>query len=63
MFKTLTALFGPRRLDREEEADFRRCVLGQTDAQIEAAMGKQATAQALVDVESRQRMLEALRQN
>ncbi len=60
MFETVTALFNPRRLDREEEADFRRCVLNQTDAEINSAMGKHAE-QALADVETRQRMVEALR--
>ena len=61
MSKNLTNLFNMRRLDREEEADFRRCVLDQTDAQIETAMGKQVAAHALADVETRQRMVEALR--
>ena len=51
------------RLDREEEADFRRCVLGQTDSEIETAMGKQVAAQALLDVESRQQMVQTLRRN
>ena len=41
------------RLDREEEADFRRCVLRQTDTEIEAAMGEQA-AQAFADLGDRQ---------
>ena len=61
MFETLAALFNPRKLDREEEADFRRCVLNQTDPEIETAMGKQVAAQALSDIEIRQRMVEALR--
>ncbi len=63
MFESLRSLFNTRRLDREEEADFRRCVLDQTDSQIEAAMGKQAAAQALADVESRQHEVQALRRN
>ena len=61
MFQSLTNLFNPRRLDREEEADFRRCVLNQTDAEIASSMGTQYAEQALADVETRQRMVEALR--
>ena len=50
------------RLDREEEADFRRCVLRQTDTQIEATMGEQAAQQAFSDLEDRQCQVSALRQ-
>ena len=63
MFKNLIRLFDMRRLDREEEADFRRCVLSQTDSEIEMAMGKHISAQALADVESRQHEVQALRRN
>ena len=61
MFRTLLSLVTGR-MAREEEADFRRCVLGQTDSQIEAALGKQVAAQALADVEARHHEARALRQ-
>ncbi len=62
MWKSLLRFFDTRRLDREEEADFRRCVLGQTDLEIEMSMGEQAAAQALADVESRQMQVKQVRQ-
>jgi len=61
MFRTLIDLFTGR-MDREEEADFRRCVLGQTDTEIEAAMGKEVAAQALADVDARHHEARTLRQ-